>query len=358
MIKNRRLLIPIATVAVIGGIAAGCSGSGGGGGVAATPNGTAAQLQLPQTQQTQTTQTPQSSTLQAVGDPYELIPSLVEQVQPSVVSVQVQSGQAGAEGSGVVWNGARGLIVTNNHVVEGAQAVQVVLNNGDTMDATVLGTDPVSDLAVIQVQRTDLPNATFASELPRVGELAVAMGNPLGFENSVTAGIVSALHRSLGQDPFVDLIQTDAPISPGNSGGALVNRDGQVIGINSAGIPSTENANSLGFAIPAPTVTSIVNQLLEKGSVSHAYLGISGTDSEQGVVVDSVSPGSAAAAAGIQAGDVIVAFDGRPVNAGSDLVSDLRGKAAGDAVVVTVERNGARTDLNVTLGERPAQPAA
>ena len=148
------------------------------------------------------------------------------------------------------------------------------------------------------------------------------------------------------------------PSRPATRAARSSTRDGQVIGINSAGIPSTQNANSLGFAIPAPTVTSIVNQLLQNGSASHAYLGISGTDSEQGLVVDSVSPGSAASAAGIQAGDVIVAFDGQPVNAGSDLVSDLREKAAGDVVVVTVERNGARTDLNVTLGERPAQPAA
>jgi S1-C subfamily serine protease len=354
MTKNRRLLIPVAAVALAGGLAAGCSGAGEGDGVAANPNGTAAPLQLPQAQQQSTS----SPSLQALGDPYELIPALVEQVQPSVVSVQVQSGQGGGEGSGVVWDGGRGLIVTNNHVVAGAQAVQVVLNDGETMEAQVLGTDAVSDLAVIQVSRTDLPSATFADGLPRVGELAVAMGNPLGFENSVTAGIVSALHRSLGQEPFIDLIQTDAPISPGNSGGALVNRDGAVIGINSAGIPSTENANSLGFAIPAPTVVSIVGQLLEDGTASHAYLGISSIDGVEGAVVESVGPGSAAEAAGLQVGDVIVGFDGEDVAATDDLVSALRGKAAGDTATVTVERNGERLDLTVTLGERPAEPAA
>jgi S1-C subfamily serine protease len=226
------------------------------------------------------------------------------------------------------------------------------------MDAQVLGTDPVSDLAVIQVSRTDLPSATFAHELPRVGELAVAMGNPLGFENSVTAGIVSALHRSLGEEPFIDLIQTDAPISPGNSGGALVNRNGEVMGINSAGIPSTENANSLGFAIPAPTVVSIVDQLLADGTASHAYLGISSSDTAQGVVVESVGAGSAAEAAGLQPGDVIVAFDGEEVAATDDLVSALRGKAAGDTATVTIDRGGERVDVTVTLGERPTQPAA
>lgn len=354
MTNIRRFLIPVAAIALAGGVAAGCGGAGVDGGVAANPNGTAAPLQLPKAQ----TQAGQSSSLQAIGDPYDLIPSLVEQVQPSVVSVQVQTAQGGAEGSGVVWDGDRGLIVTNNHVVEGAQAVRVVPPDGKAIEAQVLGTDPVTDLAVIQVSRTDLPSATFADALPRVGELAVAMGNPLGFENSVTAGIVSALHRSLGEEPFIDLIQTDAPISPGNSGGALVNRHGEVIGINSAGIPSTENANSLGFAIPAPTVVSIVQQLLANGTVSHAFLGISSSDGEPGVVVESVASGSGAAAAGLQPGDVIVAFDGQEINATDDLVSALRGKSPGDTVPLTIERNGERIELTVTLGERPGEPAA
>lgn len=352
MLRNRRLLVPVAAVALIGGVAAGCSGAGEGGGVAATPNSTAAPLQLQQQTPQQTTQ---SSTLQVVGDPYDLIPSLVEKLSPSVVSVQVQTGQGGGEGSGVIWDGSRGLIVTNDHVVSGAQDVQVSLNDGTTMPAQVLGTDPVTDLAVIQVQRTDLPSAAFADELPRVGELAVAIGNPLGFENSVTAGIVSALNRSLGQEPFIDLIQTDAPISPGNSGGALINERGQVIGINSAGIPSTENANSLGFAIPAPTVTSIVEQLVQNGRASHAYLGISLVANEQRAVIESVGPGTAAAEAGIQPGDVIVALDGKPIRTSSELISALRAKAAGDRVLVTIERNGARSEATVTLGERPAQ---
>ena len=142
------------------------------------------------------------------------------------------------------------------------------------------------------------------------------MGNPLGFENSVTAGIVSALHRSLGDATYVDLIQTDAPISPGNSGGALVNRNGEVIGINSAGIPSTENANSLGFAIPSPTVITVVEQLLENGVAKHAFLGVSTSDTADGVLIESVTPGSAAESAGFQQGDVIVAMDGEPVRDG------------------------------------------
>jgi serine protease DegQ len=356
---KQRLLLPAAAIAVVAGVAAGCAGSSN---VTATPNGNATQLATPQVQtQTQTeSATPTlSSSAAAVGDPYELIPDLVEQVQPSIVSVLVSSGQGGGQGSGVVWDGSRGIIVTNNHVVDGATEVQIVLSGGDELPAQVLATDAATDLAVIQVERTDLPQAEFAAELPRVGELAVAMGNPLGFENSVTAGIVSALHRSLGEEPFIDLIQTDAPISPGNSGGALVNRNGQIIGINSAGIPTTENANSLGFAIPSTTVIAIVNQLLADGSAGHAFLGISSGDANagDGVVVETVTDGTAAATAGLQANDVITAIDGGEVRTTDELVSILRSHQPGDQVSLTVERAGQTLTLTVTLGSR-TEPAA
>ena len=290
----------------------------------------------------------------ALGDPYELIPSLVEDLDESIVAVLVQTSDGGGQGSGVVWDGERGLIVTNDHVVDGAVEVEVQLSSGERVPAEVLATDPFTDLAVIQVDRRDLPQATFAAELPRVGELAVALGNPLGFENSVTAGIVSGLHRSLGEDPFTDLIQTDAPISPGNSGGALVNRLGEVIGINSAGIPTSQNANSLGFAIPSPTVVSVVTQLLDRGEASHAFLGISSSSEGQGVVIESVSPGSAAEAAGVRAGDVVRAVDGQAIRSSEELVSILRAHVAGDVVRLTLERGGESLELTATLGERPS----
>lgn len=339
--------------------AAGCSGGGneaatanpaGPAQLAVAPVQTTAQQQASSAQQVPA----QSSSVQAIGDPYELIPALVEQVQPSIVSVLVETGSGSAQGSGVVWDGSRGIIVTNNHVVEGAGSVRVVLSDGDTIAGQVLATDPITDLAVIHVDRSNLHEARFATELPRVGELAVAMGNPLGFENSVTAGIVSALHRSLGEDPFVDLIQTDAPISPGNSGGALVNREGEIIGINSAGIPTTENANSLGFAIPSPTVISVVDQLLQNGSAKHAFLGIASNDEDasDGVVVQSVTSGSAADQGGLRAGDVIVAIDGKAVSRTEDLVSQLRASAPGAHVSLTVERGGQTLTLAVTLGAR------
>jgi S1-C subfamily serine protease len=349
---NRKRIFPVAGAAALFaavGIAAGCGGSAGGASPTVTPSG---QLAV-SPQQTVQSQLELSPSVRASGDPYELIPDIVEQVQPSIVSVIVRTGQGGAEGSGVVWDGSRGLIVTNNHVVEGGGQVEVRLSSGDQIAATVLATDPQTDLAVIKVDRTDLQTASFAKELPRVGELAVAMGNPLGFENSVTAGIVSALHRSLGEAPYNDLIQTDAPISPGNSGGALVNHDGDVIGINTAGIPTTQNANSLGFAIPSTTVSRVVEQLVESGRVSHPYLGVSTTDTGRGVVLQGVAAGSPAEAAGLQAGDAIVAVDGTEVTSTSELAAALASHAVGDQVTLTVERNGSQIQVTATLGERP-----
>jgi len=355
MTTRTRILLPVVALGAAGALLAGCAGGGNGTAVQAGQNG---QLSLSPTQTTQSQgQIAQSPSLQATGDPYQLIPNIVEKVQPSIVSILVQTGQGGAQGSGVVWDGSKGIIVTNNHVVEGAQQVQVALSNGDKLDGQVLATDPTVDLAVVKVNSTSLPSATFAKQLPRVGELAVAMGNPLGFENSVTAGIVSALHRSLDQSTYIDLIQTDAPISPGNSGGALVNEQGEVIGINSAGIPSTENANSIGFAIPSTTVISTVEQLLKDGSAHHAFLGIATADTDNGVVVQSVEAGSGAAAAGLQQGDVITAVDGQKVSQTTDLVGALRAKAPGDTITITVERGGQQVDLTATLGERQQQQA-
>ena len=214
----------------------------------------------------------------ARAETFSDIPDLVARVEPSVVAVQVATPAGTAEGSGVIWD-TDGLIVTNNHVVEDAGEVTVAFASGQRVDAEVVDTDPLTDIAVLRVDRDGLPAATFADDLPAVGELALAVGNPLGFESTVTAGIVSGLHRSIPDDsprarPLVDLIQTDAAISPGNSGGALVGAGGEVIGVNVAYIPPAARAVSIGFAIPAPTVSAVVEQLLEDGEVSHAFLGI------------------------------------------------------------------------------------
>jgi S1-C subfamily serine protease len=301
-------------------------------------------------------------------DHLQRIPALVDEVEPAVVAVVVETKRGGAEGSGVIWSRG-GVIVTNEHVVRGAERIRVELANGERVSAKVKATDPLTDLALIDVDREGLPAARFARALPDVGELAVAIGNPLGFENTVTAGIVSGLQRSIpsgGQTPaLVDLIQTDAAISPGNSGGALVDAAGQVIGINVAFIPPEARAVSIGFAIPAPTVVAVVRQLLERGKAQHAYLGVRpadltpqvaerfGLETTQGVIVVSVVPGSGADRAGIERGDLIVAIDGRPVRVVEDLLAALRENAPGDDVTLTLLHDGRRTEVTAALMDRP-----
>ena len=296
------------------------------------------------------------------------IPDVVRRVEPAVVAILV--GQGG-EGSGVVWDD-EGAIVTNNHVVEGAATVEVVLATGETVEGRVEATDVLSDLAVVRVDRDNLRPAEFAESLPEVGELAIAMGNPLGFEQSVTAGIVSGLNRSIpsgGRTPaLVELIQTDAAISPGNSGGALVNEKGQVIGINVAYLPpQSTGAVALGFAIPSTVAREVVTQLLETGEVRRPYLGIEptqvtpefasafGLDVEEGVAVVDVFAGSGAEAAGLEEGDVIVGIENEEITTGEELFARLRDFEPGDEVALETVRGEERRIVRVTLGERPAQ---
>lgn len=290
---------------------------------------------------------------------------LVAEVQPWVVAVVRGQG----EGSGVIWDD-QGHIVTNNHVVEGASSLQVVLADGQELSATLIAGDPITDIAVLQVDRTDLPAANFTEQLPEVGSFVLAIGNPLGFESSVTFGIVSGLHRSIpsgGTNPaLVDLVQTDAAISPGNSGGALVNLEGEVIGINVAFIPPSAQAVSLGFAIPSSTVLDVVPQLLEDGNVEHAFLGVEprplspqivnqlGLDVSEGVLVFGLSSGGAAEEAGLQRGDVIVELDGEEIASVEDLYAALRDFAPGDEVEISVVRNGSEEQIQATLQDRPA----
>jgi S1-C subfamily serine protease len=251
------------------------------------------------------------------------IPDIVEEVEPSVVTVVTDTGS----GSGVVYD-ADGTIVTNNHVVDGAGSLTVVFADQVRSPARVVATAPLLDLAILEADRRDLPPATFADELPRVGELAIAMGSPLGLEQTVTAGIVSGLNRGVPgsariTQSLVNLIQTDAPISPGNSGGALVDGRGRVIGINVAYLPPTAGAVSLGFAIPSPEVVDAVEEMLETGQVTLAYIGVVPAaltpqiaerfrlDDTQGVLVAEVEPGGPAATAGLEPGDLITSVAGR-----------------------------------------------
>ncbi|MEX2195482.1 MAG: trypsin-like peptidase domain-containing protein [Thermoleophilaceae bacterium] len=296
------------------------------------------------------------------------IPEVVDELRPSVVAVFAESERGAGEGSGVIWDGD-GIVVTNNHVVEGADDVEVQLASGERLAAEVRATDPRTDLAVLEVRRDGLPAAEFADRLPAVGELAVAIGNPLGFEETVTAGIVSGVDRSLptgGTTPaLVGLLQTDAAISPGNSGGALVDANGKVIGINVAYIPPQRQAVSIGFAIPAPIVIEVVEELLEDGRVEHAFLGVGlapltrqvaerfDIDTEGGAIVTVVGEDTPASDARIRRGDVIVAIEGADVRAVEDVFAALRDRAPGDELELTVLRDGERLDLSVELGERP-----
>jgi serine protease DegQ len=298
----------------------------------------------------------------AAGD----IPAVVRKVEPSVVTIFVGNGL----GSGVVW-AKDGTVVTNHHVIESAGVggrVQVAFADGRRVAGRVRASDPITDLAVVKADRTDVPPATFQRGLPVVGELAVAIGSPLGLESTVTAGIISGLHREIpgtDQQSLVDLLQTDAAISPGNSGGALVNGRGEIVGINEAYLPPSTGAVSLGFAIPSTTVVDVVRQLLENGRASHAFLGITpqaitpeiadqlGLDQTTGVLVFEVEQGGPAADAGIQPGDVLTRMGNRELEGVEDLLDELRQHKAGDRVQITLVRGGRTQQVEVTLAERP-----
>lgn len=320
------------------------------------------------------------TTSPAVGsDGFAAIPDIVAELQPSIVSINVlieDRGQTGAgSGSGVIWD-ADGLIVTNHHVVGPASDIEVVLANGERFPGELVASDPRTDLAVVRIEASGLPPASFADRLPEVGELAVALGNPLGFQNSATAGIISGVDRALPATPdgpaLVGLIQTDAPISSGNSGGALVDGRGEVVGINVAAIGTGEGgaqaritAENVGFAIPSTTVISVVRQLLEDGSVSHPFLGVRGAtltaqiaerfgiERDFGFVVAEVVPGGPADEAGMEPGDLIVSLAGDDVRSFGDLASIIRDQEVGDTVEVTIVRDGQEEHLEVTLAELP-----
>lgn len=293
------------------------------------------------------------------------IPDIVARVQPSVVAILADR----AQGSGVVWN-ADGVVVTNNHVVEGARQIEVAFADGQRSRAQLVATDPRTDLAVLRATRSPLPAATFADALPRVGELAIAMGNPLGFENTVTAGIISGLGRAIPgaareAPALIDLIQTDAAISPGNSGGALAGGDGRILGINVAYIPPASGAESLGFAIPAPTVRDVVTQLLETGRARHAFLGVFPAPltpeiaqrfdlgQARGVLVLEVTPRSPAAAAGIRPGDVLLRAGDRQLETVEQFLGVLRARSPGDSLQLTLARGGDEQTVTVRLADRP-----
>src|SRR5450631_3839942 len=318
-------------------------------------------------------------------------------VSPSVVAITVTSSQGGGQGSGVIFD-TKGHILTNNHVVAAGGAgskLSVTLNDKRTYDATVVGTDPSTDLAVIKL--TNAPNDLRAIALGdantiKVGDQVMAVGNPLGLAGTVTTGIVSALNRPVttsdaqqqpgdptqqqqqtGVEPVVtNAIQTSAAINPGNSGGALVNAGGQLIGINSAiaslgssGGSSSQSGNiGIGFAIPVNEARSIADQLISTGKATHPYLGVASKDGvvafgsakRAAAVLTNAVSGTPADKAGLQANDAIIAVDGNSIDGSLSLVAQVREHNVGDKVTITVLRDGQSKDLTVTFITEPATP--
>ena len=317
--------------------------------------------------------------------PDEPLSQAAAAVLPSVVSITFESNLGAGQGSGVIIS-SDGQILTNNHVVaqaaDGGQ-LSVTFSDGSKADARILGRDPATDLAVIKAQDVSgLTAAKLGSSADlHVGDTVLAIGSPLGLEGSVSAGIVSALDRSItlsnqSESPFgngggqqstpsavIDAIQTDAAINPGNSGGALINTDGEVVGINTAiaslagggGVGSQSGNIGVGFAIPIDSARSIATQLVDKGEATHAFLGVRIADAQNGsgAVVGQVEDGQPAADAGLQQGDVITKVDDTKITGGSDLTSAIRSHQPGDKVTITYTRDGDEKTAEVTLGELP-----
>ena len=291
--------------------------------------------------------------------------SVYQSAYKGVVEITVETnsspygGQAEAQGSGFVYDSA-GHIITNEHVVEGSNAISVRFWNGATYKATLVGKDPSTDVAVIKV---DAPASILHpielgdSSALQVGQTVVAIGSPYGLEETVTEGIISALHREMtapNNFTIADSIQTDAAINHGNSGGPLLDLSGRAIGINSQIKSNTGENTGIGFAVPSNTVKSIVSQLLTNGNVQHAYLGVGIATASAGVQVTQVRPGTPAASAGLRNGDVIVRIDGRKVTNAGELGQAVDAKRPGDTVKLTYTRNGSTHTVSVKLAVRPS----
>ena len=312
------------------------------------------------------------------------VESVAAAVEPSVVKITSVGGRSEAIGSGDILT-ADGYIVTNDHVVQGFSNFSVTLANGTNYSATVVGQDAQDDLAVIKIAATGLQPIAFAdSSKAQVGEFAIAVGYPLGLKETATFGIVSALNRTASEAPdgpagiLTGLIQTSAPINPGNSGGALVNLQGQLLGIPTLGETNPQTgttASGIGYAIPANRVTTVATQLIQHGSVAstgQGFIGIQGQDVtpalaaadglsvQSGVLVagfvNDTAGQSPAQQAGLRSGDVITAVDGQTINGSDDLATAIVSKTPGAKVTLTVARGSSQLTISVTLGQRPTNP--
>jgi S1-C subfamily serine protease len=329
-----------------------------------------------------------SSEIQVKTSTDEAVVAAAAKALPSVVNIDVTEDAAVTDlpqthptvpmmgsGSGVVYKttGDGGsYIVTNDHVAGSATRIVVTDAQGERHDAELVGTDPESDIAVIRVD-VELPVISLgSSEEVQVGQMAIAIGSPFGLQHSVTAGVISAIHRSLPDSisdgtryPLVDVIQTDASINPGNSGGALVDRTGKLIGIPTAIYSDSGGADGVGFAVPVRTVLRVADQLIAGGRAEHAFLGIVGqTVGEQlaqekdlpvteGALVIEVTPDTGADKAGLKPDDIIVKLDGEKIRSMDDLILAVRRRSVGDEVTVTFYRDGKTNELPMTLGVKP-----
>jgi putative serine protease PepD len=303
------------------------------------------------------------------------VASLYKRVAPSVVEITVTGGNESSDvipepfgpregqpqGTGTGWvYDSEGHIVTNHHVVAGADTVQVRFADGTEATARVVATDSSTDVAVLELedeQDKAAPLTRGSSNSLEVGDPVVAIGSPFGLEGTLTTGVVSGLDRKLtAPDGFTidDAVQTDAALNPGNSGGPLLDGRGRVVGMNSQIATQSGGNEGIGYAVPIETVESVVSQLLADGEVEHAYLGVRVSDAENGARLDEVVQGGPADEAGLEAGDVVTKLGGKDVNTADDLRAAVDAQSPGDSVKVEVRRDGDTETLTVELGERPS----
>ena len=308
-----------------------------------------------------------SPVVQSKGDDDDTVSQIYAQASPSVALISAEgSGGEGGTGSGFLMD-AQGHVVTNDHVVEAGRSYSVRFGeDGDELRAELIGSDPSTDLAVLEVDPDDVPAETKPLELAdssqlRPGDEAIAIGSPFGLSGTVTTGIISALDREIESPngfPISGVLQTDAAINPGNSGGPLLDDDGRVIGVNSQIASSSRQSSGVGFAVPVDTVKEVVPQLLKGGEIKRAYLGVSsapGANGEDGAVVMAITDDGPAAGTELRQGDRIVKVGDTEVEEPGDLSTAVLEHEPGDRVTLTVVRNGDERTIDVQLGTRPDQ---
>lgn len=327
------------------------------------------------------------------GEPLPSLAPLVKRISPAVVNIRVSqtvntrsaygdemfrrffgipegpgggTREVASAGSGVIVSAKNGYILTNHHVIAGANKIRVSLFNGDTLDAEIVGSDAATDIAVLKVEADNLAELPIGnSDDVEVGDFVIAVGNPFGLGHTVTSGIVSALGRSgISNNGYEDFIQTDASINPGNSGGALVNMRGELVGINSAIISRSGGNVGIGFAVPSEIARSVMRQILDFGEVRRGLLGVEintidaesakalGAEVDRGALVTAITPDSAAEQAGLQVDDIIVRVNDRKIDDGRALANAIGLKGSGEEVDIEFVRNGKRQSVTATLGQR------